>query len=242
MAMGVHMGMTIRTVTDPRPTAIPMTMGTVTRMTIDPHLTLHQLFSPAFPVGAFAYSHGLEAAVQTSVVSDVTTFRAWLDDVLTHGSGWADSVLFARAAQGDDVLDLSELAEAMTPSAERRGETMTQGRAFSVCARDVFGVDVPDLAYPVAAGRVVHLLGLPVEDAARLYLQAFAANIVSAGVRLIPLGQTDGQKLTLALSPLCAELAKKAQTASLDDIGGFVPMVDIMSQRHAGLYSKIFRS
>jgi urease accessory protein len=211
-------------------------------MITDPHLILHQIFSPAFPVGAFAYSHGLEAAVQGDVITSAQALRDWLEDVLEHGSGWSDAVLFAKAAAGSDPAPLDELSRAMVPSAERRLETVKQGAAFAACARDLWGVDLPDMAYPVAVGRLVHLLSLPQQDALRLYLQAFAANITSAGVRLIPLGQTDGQKITLGLAPLCADLAERAARADLEDIGGFAPMVDIASQQHAGLYSKIFRS
>ncbi|WP_370742154.1 urease accessory protein UreF [Pseudoprimorskyibacter insulae] len=225
--------MTIRTATAPT---------IIITMTTDPHLILHQIFSPAFPVGAFAYSHGLEAAVQGGIIGDATDLQGWLEDILNHGSGWSDAVLFAHAARGDDIGPLNELALAMVPSADRRLETEKQGAAFATCARDLWGVDLPNAAYPVAVGRLVHLLGLPQRDALRLYLQAFAANITSAGVRLIPLGQTDGQRITLALAPLHQTIADRAITADLDDIGGFVPMVDIASQRHAALYSRIFRT
>lgn len=215
---------------------------TVTVMTTDPHLTLHQMFSPAFPVGAFAYSHGLEAAVQAGWISDADGLRLWLEDALERGSGWTDAVLFCRAARGEDPTPVDALARAMAPSAERRLETVRQGAAFAACARDLWGVDLPDLAYPVAVGRLVHLLELPVVDALRLYLQAFAANITSAGVRLVPLGQTEGQKITLALAPFCSRIADAALAADPDDLGGFTPMIDIAGQQHAGLYSRIFRS
>ncbi|MEC3861019.1 urease accessory UreF family protein [Mesobacterium sp. TK19101] len=211
-------------------------------MTTDPHLTLHQLFSPAFPVGAFAYSHGAEAAVQAGMLQDAAGVETWLRDVLEHGSGWSDAVLLAQAAQGGDLAELAALARALTPSAERRLETEKQGAAFAATLRDVWGANLPDMAYPLVCGRAVALLDLPLADALRLYLQAFAANITAACVRLVPLGQTDGQRITHALAPLCVDLAGRAQRAGLDDIGGFTPMVDIMGQRHGALYSRIFRS
>ena len=209
------------------------------RTATDPHLTLHQLFSPAFPVGAFAWSHGAEAAIQSGLLQDAATVESWLRDVLERGSGWSDAVLMAQAARGAEVADL---AAALAPSAERRAETLEQGAAFAATVRSVWGVEVADAAYPVAVGQAVAALGLPLEDALRLYLQAFAANITSACVRLIPLGQTDGQRITAALAPLCAGLAARAAEAGPDDIGGFAPMVDIMGQRHAMLYSRVFRS
>ncbi|WP_245840888.1 urease accessory protein UreF [Puniceibacterium sediminis] len=210
--------------------------------TTDPILTLHQLFSPAFPVGAFAYSHGLETCVQAGQVVDAAGLQDWLEIVLEHGAGWSDAVLMAQAAQGSDTDALAELALALSPSHERRRETELQGAALARTVSDVWGLDIPPLPYPVAMGRIVALLDLPLPSALTLYLQAFASNLAGAGIRLIPLGQTDGQHIIHALTPLCTLLAKRALTADLDDIGGFAPMIDIASQRHDQLYSRLFRS
>ena len=200
MAMAAPMGMIIHTATVPKPTV----------MTTDPHLTLHQLFSPAFPVGAFAWSHGLETAIQEGAVSDAASLRGWLEVALRHGAGWSDAVLCAQAARGADVV---ALALALAPSKERRAETLEQGRAFASTVRAVWGVEVPDAAYPVAVGCALAALDLPLADGLRLMLQGFAANLTAAGVRLVPLGQTDGQRITAALAPLCADLAERALAA-----------------------------
>mgnify|MGYP004449041043 FL=1 len=213
-----------------------------TTMTTDAALTLHQLFSPAFPVGAFAYSHGLETAVQAGQVGDAGALQGWLEAVLRHGAGWSDAVLLAQAAQGADAAMLSELGLALSPSAERRLETEQQGRAFAATVSEVWGLEIPAAPYPVAVGLAVRALELPLDEALRLYLQAFAANLAGAGVRLIPLGQTDGQRVVQALAPLCAALAAHAREAELDDLGGFAPLIDIASQRHDMLYSRLFRS
>ncbi|SDY12093.1 urease accessory protein [Citreimonas salinaria] len=220
----------------------PMRRRTIIRMVLDPHLVLHQLFSPAFPVGAFAWSHGLEAAVQDGHIADATSAEAWLRDVLEHGAGWSDAVLCAQAAAGKNLRELVDLARALAPSAERRAETLEQGAAFAATVRAVWGADVPGAAYPVAVGAALRALDLPVDHGLRLYLQAFAANLCAACVRLVPLGQTDGQRITRALQPLCAALAARALAADLDDIGGFAPALDIASQRHEALHSRIFRS
>ncbi|WP_425099277.1 urease accessory protein UreF [Tropicibacter sp. S64] len=208
----------------------------------DPLLVLHQLFSPSFPVGAFAWSHGLETAISEGVVRDAASVEAWLRTALEHGAGWSDAVLCARAAFGDDLAALADLAAALAPSSERRAETLEQGAAFARTVRDVWGVAVPDAAYPVAVGAAIRALGLPVQDGLRLFLQAFAANLTGAAVRLVPLGQTAGQRITRALAPLCRSLADKALSADPDDIGGFAPMLDIQSMRHEILYSRVFRS
>lgn len=210
--------------------------------TTDPILTLHQLFSPAFPVGAFAYSHGLETEVQAGRVTDAAHLQDWIATVLKHGAGWSDAVLFTSAATGADPDTLADLAIAMAPSAERRQETLLQGGAFAQTVAQIWDVDLPTGPYPVVAGQAVALLSLPAEDALRLYLQAMVSNLAAAGVRLVPLGQTDGQRIVQALSPLCTDLAARAWEADLDDLGGFAPLVDIASQHHEALYSRIFRS
>lgn len=211
-------------------------------MSTDPALTLHQLFSPAFPVGAFAYSHGLETAVQEGQVGTASDLQGWLEAVLRHGAGWSDAVLMAQAAQGGDAAALSELGLALSPSGERRLETEQQGRAFAATVSDVWDVTIPPAPYPVAVGLAVRSLGLPLAEALRLYLLAFVSNLTGAGIRLIPLGQTEGQRVVTALAPLCAALANEALTADPDDIGGFAPLIDIASQRHDMLYSRLFRS
>ncbi|MBV2361694.1 urease accessory protein UreF [Thalassococcus sp. CAU 1522] len=212
-------------------------MATIT--TTDPLLVLHQLFSPAFPVGAFAYSHGLETAIQDGTVRDAAALRDWLETVLRHGAGWSDAVLMACAARGEDVADL---ALALAPSSGRQRETANQGAAFAEAVNAVWSPGLDATAYPVAVGRAIAVLGLPLGAALRLYLQAVVSNLASAGVRLIPLGQTEGQRIVAALAPLCATLADRAETATTDDLGGFAPMLDIQSQRHETLYSRNFRS
>ena len=215
---------------------------TAAMTTADPHQTLHQLFSPTFPVGAFAYSHGLETSVQAGQVSDCDSLFDWLQVALEHGAGWSDAVLLAQAARGGDCAALGELALALSPSQERRRETQLQGAALAATVREVWGIAVADLPYPVAMGRTVALLELPLAAALALHLQSFVANLAGAGLRLIPLGQTDGQRIVTALAPVCARLAQRALTAELDDLGGFAPVLDIASQCHDQLYSRLFRS
>lgn len=217
-------------------------IATTTTMTTDPHLTLHQLFSPAFPVGAFAWSHGLETAIHSGQVATASHLQDWITTVLRNGAGWSDALLLIRAASGEEVATLDALALALSPSAERRAETAEQGAAFAATLRAVWHVDVPDAAYPVAVGAGLRALGLPLEAGVPLFLQAFAANLCSAGVRLIPLGQTEGQTVTHALQPVCRAVAGDALLADPDDLGGFAPLLDIQSQRHEALYSRVYRS
>lgn len=227
MAMAVRWGTTI---------AIPTPMHT------EHLLTLSQWLSPAYPVGAFAWSHGLEQAVAAGYVSDAAALADWLGAVLEHGAGRSDAILICAAHAADDIAPVAQLAAALAPSRERRMETMQQGAAFAATTRAVWGLDLPDMAYPVAVGRAAGLMALPVVPTAQIWLQAFASNLIQAAQRLMPLGQTEGQRILRELSKLCAEVGAQAATSDLDDIGSATFAVDIASMRHEGQQPRIFRS
>jgi urease accessory protein len=211
--------------------------------------------SPAFPVGGFSYSHGLEWVVETGTVSDAATLGDWIEDVLSHGAGRSDAIFFAaawRAAAAGDTSRLQEvalLAAAFAVSAERRLETLAQGTAFLAAVEAVWphpalaGLEgLPEVAYPVAvaASAAAHALALPL--AARAFSQAFVANLVSAGVRLIPLGQTDGLRVLARLEPLLGEVVNGALAARLEDVGGAAVLAEIAAMRHETQYTRLFRS
>ncbi|NAZ36230.1 urease accessory protein UreF [Rubellimicrobium sp. CFH 75288] len=199
--------------------------------------------SPAFPTGAFAWSHGLEQAVAEGAVRDGTTLRLWIAALLRHGAGWTDAVLTAAAWRGEeDLAELAELAAALAPSPERREETLAQGAALAATLRAVHGWDLPDASWPVALGRAARLAGVPLSVLLPLALQAFATNLVAAGQRLMPLGQTEGQRALVALGPLCTALAVEAERTTLEDLGGAAFWPDILSLRHETLEPRLFRS
>ncbi len=214
-------------------------------MTTDPILTLAQWLSPAFPVGAFTYSHGLEALVEAGTVHDAASFLAWLIDTIQHGAGQNDVILLAHAYNAGTVEELTEIdtfARALAPSAERLLETDQQGAAFARTAAAIHDLELSTLTYPVAVGRAAHLQTLPLPDTARLFLHAFAANLTSAATRLVPLGQTEAQATLTAVTPLCQDVADQAVTLSLDDIAASTFASDIASMRHETQYSRLFRS
>ncbi|WP_375690450.1 urease accessory protein UreF [Pseudooceanicola sp. LIPI14-2-Ac024] len=225
-------------------TTITTTTMTGMGTTTDPALILHQWLSPAFPVGAFAYSHGLEWDVAAGRVTDAAAFADWLDTVLEHGSGRNDAILLAAAYRADDAaLDgIAELADALAPSSERREETLAQGRAFAATAAALHGIDLAPMAYPVVVGRAARLLELPLDLTLRLFVQAFAASITSAAIRLIPLGQTDGQRVLALASPRIEDLATQAVPGDVEAVGGAVPLIDIASMRHERQGTRLFRS
>ena len=199
-------------------------------------------FSPGYPVGAYSYSHGLEWAVEAGEVTDRATLEGWTADLLRLGAGRSDAILLAGSWRAEDPAPLAALAEALAPSSERHLETMAQGGAFARTTAAVWGLDLPPMAYPVAVGRAARLLGLPLAPTLTLFLQGFAANIVSAGVRLIPLGQTDGQRITAALMPLCAEIAAEAEAAGIEDLGSCALFADLAAMLHETQYTRLYRS
>lgn len=213
--------------------------------------------SPSYPVGAFSYSGGLEWAVEAGDVKDAATLQEWLAVVIGQGSGFCDAAFLVHAHQavttGDDTAlhAVAELAAAFAPSKERHLETTAQGRAFVEATRAAWSCPALDglvsvwdgpIAYPVAVGVAAAGHGIPVEPCLGAYLQAIAANLVSAGVRLIPLGQTDGQRVVAALEGVIGTAAKRALTTPLEEVGSAAFRADLAGMRHETQYTRLFRS
>lgn len=229
-------------------TGAPMGTVTGTRMQMATDidlLTLMQWLSPAYPVGSFSYSHGLERLVQTGAVASVADLQDWLHDLLDFGSGWSDAVFLIaawRAGTGDEVLDIDAMARAFAGPAERRMETGQQGAAFVRVTSQVWGGDEDDMAHPVAIGRAARAVGLPVDLTAKMYLHAFISNLVSAAQRLMPLGQTAAQTLVHRMAPLCAARAEAALAADLSALSGTALLAEIAAMQHETQEPRIFRT
>jgi urease accessory protein len=213
--------------------------------------------SPAFPVGAFSYSSGIEWAVEAGDIVDAASLRDWLAAMLADGSGFCDGVLLVaahRAASAHDqeaLREVAELAAAFVPSRERQLETTAQGRAFIEIARATWNSDGLEAAiaacdgaivYPVAVGLVSAAHGIPEEPVLHAFFHAVVSNWISAGARLVPLGQTDSQRTLAALEPVVVATAQRARQASLDDLGSATFRADLASLRHETQYTRLFRS
>ncbi len=207
--------------------------------------------SPAFPVGAFAYSHGLEYAVEAGLVADAASLTSWIGDLLAHGSIRQDAILLVAAWAGaadSAVLDeANELALALCAGRERRLETEAMGTAFVGTLRATWPGSVPEalvgaVAYPVAVGAASGTAKLGLAATLEAFAMAFVASLVSAAVRLGSIGQTDGQRVTAGLIPAVRDLARLAAGASLDDLGGCAFRSDLASLQHETQYSRLFRS
>lgn len=222
------------------------------------HAGLYRLMtwlSPGYPVGAFSYSHGLEYAVEVGTVTDAAALEAWLADLLRYGSGRNDAVLFRHAfesaAHPTALAEVAELAAAFVASSERHLETTAQGRAFAEATRDAWPCAALDrlvqawegpLAYPVVVAVAAAGHGLALAPSLHGYLHGFTGNLVSAGVRLIPLGQRAGQQVVAGLEAVVSETAEAARTTPLSDLGGSAVLADLAAMKHETQYTRLFRS
>ena len=212
--------------------------------------------SPSYPVGAFGFSHGLEWAVEGGQVTDRATLGDYITTSLEAGGGWTDLVLAAASwravADRDDAgLDeLAELAAALRGTSELALETTSQGPAFvaATCAAwPGTGLDAlavrwgAAIAYPVAVGAACSGR-IPLDAVLVAYGHAFASTLISAGIRLIPLGQTDGQRVLAASGPRICAAAARAASTPVDELGTAAPRIDLASMRHETQYTRLFRS
>ncbi len=178
-------------------------------------------------MAAFAYSHGLVWAVESQQVTCCHSLKDWLDTILSFGAGYSDALFLAAADRADDLREIDAIVRAFAASAELLKETVLQGEAFAKATREIWQLTLPGVTYPVAVGHAAHLRGLPLDLTLTMFLQAFLSNLATAGIRLVPLGQTEAQSLIKALTPLCMEVADKAQAGSLADLSSTAFMGDI---------------
>lgn len=214
-------------------------------------LPLMAWMSPAFPVGGYAYSHGLEWAVEVRDVSREDSLIPWLEDFLTLGAGRNDAILLAhahRAAKDAEALrDLNELALALSPSSEFYLETSQQGTSFASAVAAAWPADGLDvlkgpMAYPVAIGVAAGCHSVPLASTLEAFLFGVVQNLVSAAVRLAPIGQTGGTRVLAVITPTVRALAAEAETLDLDAIGGCTFRADLGSFHHENQYTRLFRS
>lgn len=237
----------------PMSTIMSTIMGTVMSTDGAARLTLFAWLSPAFPVGGFAFSHGLEWAMEAGDAADAGALERWLGDLLRHGAPRADGVLLAAVWRApDEIAAINELALALAPSSERRLETAAQGTAFLAAVAAAWPVPGlasfarffagRDLAYPVAVGFAAAAHAVPLRATLELFAQAMVGNLVSAALRLGAIGQSEGQAIVARLAPAVLDLATWAEHATLDDIGTCAWRSDIAAMRHETQYSRLFRS
>lgn len=224
----------------------------------DPLYRLLAWLSPAYPIGAFSYSHGVETAVEEGFVKDRASLVAWLETVLTGGTGCVDGALFAAAWRAAEAKDwaafdaIAERAAAWRGTSEMALESRQQGGSFLSITRNAWKHPELDatherlkgeIALPVAVALAAAVHGIALEAALGGYLHAFTANLISAAVRTVPLGQSDGQLALAALEPAVRRTVLAALAVTdLDEVGTATPLLDWCSLRHETQYTRLFRS
>lgn len=225
---------------------------------VDPLYRLLAWLSPAYPVGAFSYSHGIETAVEEGFIKDRASLIAWLDSVLHDGTGRVDGALFTAAWRAAALQDwpafdiVAERATAWRGTSEMALESRQQGGSFLSITRNAWphaDLDAThqrldgEIALPVAVALAASLHGVALEQALVGYLHGFTANLISAAVRTVPLGQSDGQLALAALEPAVRRAVDTAlATDDLDEVGTATPLLDWCSLRHETQYTRLFRS
>jgi len=203
-------------------------------------LVLQNWFSPAFPIGAFSYSGGLETAIARGDVRDRDSLVAWLTVLLTHGAVFTDAVFVRAALAGKDANDL---CLALCAGAERHQETTELGAAFATVMRETRALDLPSgCAYPVAVGMAARDLGLDSEATIAAFLQGACMNQISVAVRTVPIGQVDGQTCLVALMPVIDQAVAKVMTTDMEEVGSFALAADLCALEHETDTQRIYRT
>jgi len=206
----------------------------------DYHQLLLSWFSPSFPVGSFNFSHGLEAAIEYEFVYDRISLEEWIRHLILNGSGKTDSILLAKSYNGEEV---NELAFALCPSKERWIETSNLGKAFCKNIKDNWGYKIDtNLAYPVAIGRSGSYFKIPLEKLLIAFLQTFVSNLINVGIKHIPLGQSEGQKILINSLPFIEKQANIHKFMKVNNLGSSAFLSDLSGMYHETLNNRIYKT
>ena len=205
-------------------------------------ITVMQWLSPAFPIGGFAYSHGLEWAIDKGYVSNREELKKWISDLLEYGSLKNDAILIKLVLKGSDPKEINELALALCSASERLSETQLQGGAFCKIMREVWSVEMDELTLPIALALAAKNESIDQNLVVPAYLHSFCSNLISVAMRLIPIGQTDGQKTLRELSPLISDSVRAVAKSDKDDLGSACFLSDVSAMQHEYLQPRVFKT
>ena len=205
-------------------------------------MTVMQWMSPAFPIGAFAYSHGLEWAIDKDHVSNGEKLQKWITDLLEYGSLRTDTIFISLILRGHDAKKMNELSMALCPAGERLLETKLQGSAFAKVIEDVWQQDIGELSLPIAVAVAAKNQSIEQDLILSAYLHAFCSNLISAAIRLIPIGQTEGQRIMLELYTTISDLVQTASESEIDDLNSACFFSDVSAMEHEYLQPRIFKT
>lgn len=214
------------------------------------NLRLLQLASPSLPVGAYSYSQGLEAAVEAGIVTDAASAEAWIGDVLGLSVATMEAPLLLRLIEAWAANDLAAVSRwneefvASRETAELRAETLQMGYSLGNLLKDlgVGDATMDESAYPTVYAFAIAHWHIEPHEALSAYLFSWIENQMLAALKCVPLGQTDGQRILLALADRIPAAADVAAAMADADLCNFAPGLALASARHETQYSRIFRS
>ena len=217
------------------------------RIAMNTDLSDHKIMawlSPAYPLGSFSFSHGLEDAISTGIVASKENLFDWLFQILHFGSGRNDAIFLSCAYRSskEELLQLAGIAKSFSGTRERHLETVHQGAAFAKVTSSISNKRIPSVPLPLAIGYCAKIENINLEKLLPLYLHAFIANLVSAAIRFLPLGQTDGQIVLFGLFREFENVAKETRDLSVDHLENSCFLNDISAMRHEIMTTRIFRS
>jgi len=217
-------------------------------------MRLLQLVSPALPVGAYAYSQGLENAVDEQWVINEETAYDWMQGLLLNSLAKTDLPIISRLLlawgneQHNDVIYWNDYLCALRETAELEAEDLQMGQALKRLLMDLDLDQAEELmrvrpcCYATAFSFACTKWSISQDDASLAYTYSWVENQIAAAIKLIPLGQTAGQRLIERLMPVVEEAVKNAQSISDDLIGSSLPAMSMASSLHETQYSRLFRS
>ena len=217
-------------------------------------LRLHGWLSPSFPIGAYTYSHGLEQIIEVGLLKTTGDLIDRITSILNYGAGWIDGLFCKLAMETHDPISLLYHAWSLRGAGELGFESTQQGEAFIQTVQKVWPmkqlgnlkaaaqINGIEISYPVAFGVAARAINAPKDQAISLFLMAFVHNLVSAAVRAVPLGQTDGQRAIAALEPEVIGITSTILAADETQIGATSIAHDIASMNHEIQRTRIFRS
>jgi urease accessory protein len=234
-----------------------MTINTLSNTAL---LNLMTLLSPSFPVGGYVYSHGIEYAVEDGRITNEQDLCVWINAALRHGTGRIDGILFKSAwaaVTENKFIDLKwviERSDVMRGTKEMGLESQSQGKAFLDTTAQVWDLEKLDQVmevvggmehqptYPVAVAIVSAASDIPFQASLLAYFHAFSANLVSAGIRLVPLGQVAGQRCMEELKLSIDDMLEATILGKIENLGTAAPIIDWASMQHETQYTRLFRS
>ena len=204
----------------------------------DPHQILQVWFSSSFPIGSYAYSHGLEALIDDKKIKNNNDVKEYLDALLLYGTLRNDYIFIKSIYKGDEI---NQLILASASSKERQIEMIDMGNSFRKIMKDSWELSLPvNTSFIYCLAKAGLHFNIKFDDLIKFYLQSFITNLINVCVKHIPMSQKDGQSLNVIFINQIQEFLSHSDKLTLKDIGSSFFIGDIFAIKHEYLDSRIY--